>query len=123
MTVSAYVKESQVIQVLSLYQKTLKSVHGLKVMQKPQQTRSLEKPAIKNGRKKERDRERWDGQMQGRYGRSKWSEAIGRVRTKRGAAVQCNRSVQPNSEARRLSTMQLQPRPKQKHINNSQGTQ
>lgn len=55
---SAYVKESQVIQDLSLYQKTLKSVHGLKVMQKPQQTRSLEKPAIKNGRKKERETER-----------------------------------------------------------------
>lgn len=49
--------------------------------------------------------------MQGRYGRSKWSETIGSVRNKRGAAVQCNRSVQPNSEARRLSTMQLHPPP------------
>lgn len=62
--------------------------------------------------------------MQGRYERSKWSETIGSVRNRRGAAVQCNCSVQPNSEARRLSTMQLQPPPqKQKHINNSQGTQ
>lgn len=41
-------------------QKTLNSVHGLKVMQKPQQTtRSLEKPATKkNGIEIEREQER-----------------------------------------------------------------